>query len=166
MSIVILPATPCDYPAIHRLNEASTPHVSSLTPTELAELAAMCFDVSLVRDDQGLLAFLMLMQPGQAYVSVNYRWFSERHANFIYVDRIAVAERAKGKGIGRALYAHAERLTRALAPVLTCEVNLDPPNPDSLAFHRRLGFIEVGQQYSEGGKKKVMLLVKQITPET
>ncbi len=160
MGIEIVAATPADYAAIHRLNEASTPHVSSITPEELAALAAMCFDFSLVRDDEGVVAFLMLMRPGQPYQSLNYLWFSEHYRDFVYVDRIAVAERAKGKGIGRALYQHAERISRSLAPVLTCEVNLDPPNPDSLEFHRRMGFVEVGRQKTEGGTKTVSLLVK------
>jgi predicted GNAT superfamily acetyltransferase len=162
MSIAILSATPSDYPAIHQLNEASTPEVSSLTLEKLSELAVMCFDFSLVRDDQGLLAFLMLMLPGQPYRSENYCWFSERYPVFVYVDRIVVTERAKGKGIGRALYAHAERLARELAPVLACEINLDPPNPESMTFHRKLGFVEVGQQNTEQGKKRVSLQIKQL----
>ena len=162
MSIAILSATPADYPAIHQLNEVSTPHVSSLTLEELSELAAMCCDFKLVRDEQGPLAFLMLMLPGQAYDSDNYRWFSEHYPDFVYIDRIAVAERAKGKGIGRALYAYAEERARTVAPILTCEVNLDPPNPGSMAFHRKLGFVEVGQQNTEQDKKRVSLQVKQL----
>ena len=35
-------------------------------------------------------------------------------------------------------------------PVLTLEVNLDPPNEPSLAFHARRGFVEVGQRDSGG----------------
>jgi predicted GNAT superfamily acetyltransferase len=41
---------------------------------------------------------------------------------------------------------------------VTCEVNLDPPNPRSLAFHERLGFREVGRQATKGGAFTVVLL--------
>ncbi|MHB1091087.1 MAG: hypothetical protein ACYC06_04325 [Ilumatobacteraceae bacterium] len=45
--------------------------------------------------------------------------------------------------------------------LLTCEVNLQPPNPDSLRFHQRLGFGEVGQQESKPGLI-VSLLAKRL----
>ena len=41
---------------------------------------------------------------------------------------------------------------------ITCEVNTRPANPDSMAFHERLGFREVGRQQTEGGAKEVALL--------
>jgi hypothetical protein len=44
------------------------------------------------------------------------------------------------------------------APVVTAEVNMEPPNPGSLAFHHRLGFREVGQQDTYGGSVRVSLL--------
>jgi hypothetical protein len=111
--------------------------------------------------DGELAGFLMALQPGQAYQSENYRWFSEHYEKFVYVDRIAVSPNYKGRGIGRALYADVQSFaTKAAAPILTCEVNLIPANPDSMAFHMKLGFAEVGQQNTEGGSKRVSLLVK------
>jgi len=35
---------------------------------------------------------------------------------------------------------------------LTCEVNLDPPNPTSLAFHERQGFVSVGGLPTHDGR--------------
>ena len=41
---------------------------------------------------------------------------------------------------------------------VTCEVNLQPPNPRSLSFHERLGFREVGRQSTKGGAFTVILM--------
>jgi hypothetical protein len=43
------------------------------------------------------------------------------------------------------------------APLLTCEVNLNPPNLGSIRFHNRIGFREVGQQDSKPGLTVSML---------
>jgi predicted GNAT superfamily acetyltransferase len=40
------------------------------------------------------------------------------------------------------------------------EVNLDPPNEPSLAFHRRRGFVEVGQDTATG--HRVSLMTKEL----
>ena len=99
------------------------------------------------------------MDPGVDYDSENYRWFSERGGSFVYVDRIVVADGQRGGGIGRALYdavfARAVEFGRA---EVTCEVNVRPDNPESLAFHARLGFVQVGEQETKGGAYRVALL--------
>ena len=45
---------------------------------------------------------------------------------------------------------------------LTCEFDLDPPNPASVAFHKRQVFCEVGTQWLHDGKKKVSLQARTI----
>jgi predicted GNAT superfamily acetyltransferase len=44
--------------------------------------------------------------------------------------------------------------------LLTCEVNLNPPNHGSIRFHQRIGFSEVGQQESKPGLTVSMLAKK------
>ena len=39
--------------------------------------------------------------------------------------------------------------------MIACEVNEDPPNPASDAFHAALGFTVAGQARIHGGKKSV-----------
>jgi hypothetical protein len=152
-----------DFDAIHAINQNAVPDVSSITLDELAALAKQCCYFGVADVDGEVAGFLMALRPGQIYQSMNYRWFSERHENFVYIDRIAVALAYKGRGIGRALYADVESLAVTTAPILTCEVNVVPPNADSMAFHKKLGFAEVGQQDTEGGTKRVSLMVKTLT---
>ena len=165
MDIVLRPATAADFAAVHAINEGAAPAVSNITMPELRDLATMCCDFSVVTADGQLAGFMMAMQQGQPYESMNYRWFAEHYEQFVYVDRIAVSPAFKGLGIGRSLYANIEHFTRKVAPVLTCEVNLKPRNDESLAFHAKLGFREVGQQGTEDGKW-VSLLVKELSPSS
>ena len=96
-----------------------------------------------------------------AYRSDNYRWFSERYEHFIYVDRVVVAPNEWGMGIGRALYTEfVSAVDRH--PVLCAEVNLLPRNDRSLAFHEAFGFVPVGEQDTEGGSKRVQMLVLEL----
>ncbi len=42
--------------------------------------------------------------------------------------------------------------------IMTCEVNLRPPNESSMRFHERYGFEQIGSQATEGGAKEVALM--------
>lgn len=148
-----------DLPALAALNDAAVPAVNALGPDGLAAHAPRCA-VALVADDgAGPVGFLLALAPGVDYASENYRWFSAHRPGSMYVDRVVVAPAAHGRGLGRALYAATAQhaVERGLAEV-TCEVNLEPPNPASLAFHRRLGFEQVGTQWTTGGTVEVVLL--------
>jgi predicted GNAT superfamily acetyltransferase len=45
---------------------------------------------------------------------------------------------------------------------IVCEVNLDPPNPASDAFHAALGFAEVGTAVIDNGDKTVRYLSRRL----
>ena len=152
-------AEKADYAPVLAMNEGALPHVSSLTEAGFAALVGQCFYFSVASVDGVVAGSLMALLPGEDYRSLNYRWFSERYASFVYIDRIVVGPQFSGMGIGRALYADVERAARGVAPILTCEVNLEPPNPGSVAFHGKLGFAEVGQLVADEGKL-VSLMVK------
>ena len=96
------------------------------------------------------------------YFSENYRWFAARYEEFVYVDRVVVAEERRGSGVGRAFYEDIIEFSFSRAPVLLCEVNVKPRNDRSLRFHERFGFAEVGQLDTEGGSKRVSLLARPI----
>lgn len=160
------PVTPDDVPALAALNDAAVPAVNALGTGGLAAHLPDC-DLALVvpGDDGAPVAFLLAVAPGSAYASANYRWFSDHRPGSLYVDRIVVAPHAHGRGLGRLLHDAALDRARALGlGEVTCEVNLDPPNPGSLAFHRRLGFTPVGEQTTTGGTVRVALLARAVRP--
>ena len=114
---------------------------------------------------------MIVIAPGADYDSPNYRFFesgadgdSVDGAGFRYVDRIIVATAAHRRGVGRLLYgAVFDHAAQAGAPRVTCEVNVDPPNPVSLAFHSSLGFAEVGRQSNYGGEVTVAFMSAPVT---
>ena len=101
---------------------------------------------------------MLALRPGLDYWSLNYRWFAERGDDFLYLDRIVVAERARGIGVGRAMYDDIDRFAGTMWRRITLEVNLLPPNPGSLAFHERMGFRRIGVREDDSGTKAVALM--------
>jgi predicted GNAT superfamily acetyltransferase len=151
-----------DAPQITGLNNAAVPAVPEMTEEDLDALREMA-DVALAVIDeerpQQVLGFVLAMHPGSPYDSENYRWFEERGGNGLYVDRIVVDGAVRGRGLGQVLYASVFGAAEAEGrSEVTCEVNVEPPNPGSLAFHSRLGFAEVGRQATKGGTVVVALL--------
>lgn len=149
-----------DEAAILALNNEHAAELSWLEAERLSFLLGEAFYARRIGD---LEAFIMTFDQDANYDSLNFVWFRERYISFIYVDRVVVAAHARGRGHARRLYRdlfdHARSAGHAL---VTCEVNTDPPNPASDAFHAALGFAEVGDAVIHGGKKAVRYYVRQI----
>lgn len=141
-----------DLPVVHAINQAEVPAVGSETQDDLGHIAAASI-IALVAEHDGTVGgFCLVLAPGAPYDSGNYLWFSERYADFVYLDRIAIAPAFQRRGLGRAMYAEVERLAadrRPGASHFTLEVNVRPRNDTSLAFHDALGFVEVGRRETE-----------------
>jgi predicted GNAT superfamily acetyltransferase len=153
---------PNDLPTLLRMNNGAIPAVNIVNADELLDLVSMAHAAVVVVDEAEPvtpLGLVITITPGNDYDSENYRWFEQRGGEFLYVDRIVVAEGMRGRGLGQILYERvfAEAELAGLTEV-TCEVNLDPPNPGSLAFHDRLGFVQIGEQLTKGGSVRVALL--------
>lgn len=142
-----------DLAVVLALNNDAVPAVNPHDDASFAELVAIA-DRSWVADDAGAVAgFLVTFAPGAPYESANYRWLSDRHDEFRYVDRIVVAETHRGQGVAAALYDTLAHHARAVgAPCLLCEVNVEPPNPGSLAFHAAVGWEPIGELQHAPGK--------------
>ncbi|MEO8780167.1 MAG: GNAT family N-acetyltransferase [Rhodanobacter sp.] len=146
-------ATPADFPAILALNEAFVAVLSPLDGARLAQLHAQAALHRVIAQDGRIEAFLLAFREGADYDGANYRWFAQRHARFLYVDRIVVAGGGQAQGAGSALYRDVRALaSRDAVPLITCEFDIDPPNPASAHFHASQGFREVGRRQLEGGK--------------
>ena len=145
----------------HALNTACLPAVSDLAEDTLWRLIEVCAAVRVAQDEDGTpLGLVMLMRPGLRYASQNYQWFCARYDDFLYVDRIMVEAAGRGRGVGQAIYEDVFALGDSMPGVnaIACEVNLKPMNAGSVKFHSALGFVSVGEQATEGGKKRVSLM--------
>lgn len=156
---MIRPAGPGDFAAILALNAAWVHFTSPLDEAALGDLHAQAAYHRVAEVDGRVAGFLLAVGPGEAYESPNYRWFAVRSDDFLYIDRVVVAGGHQGTGVGRALYEDVTTWARRHGfGRLVCEVNVEPPNPGSDAFHRRFGFVEVGTQWVANGTKRVSLL--------
>ncbi|GGY13664.1 GNAT family acetyltransferase [Rhodanobacter panaciterrae] len=157
-------ATPADFPAILALNETFVRVLSPLDGERLARLHAQAALHRVIEQDGRIEAFLLVFREGADYDSPNYRWFVQRHERFLYVDRIVVAADTQARGAGSQLYRDVYALAlRDGVPLITCEFDIEPPNPASERFHARLGFREIGRQQLDGGRKTVSLQALDIT---
>jgi predicted GNAT superfamily acetyltransferase len=160
--MVLSDITAADLPEVLELNESSLPHVSSVSLQEMRWFRNHAEYFRVVRSDNRLAGFLIGLRPGLAYNSPNYRWFVEHYADFGYIDRVAVARTARRLGVASLLYEDFARTLAGKVNVMTCEVNIRPPNESSMHYHERWGFETVATQETEGGSKEVALMEKRL----
>jgi predicted GNAT superfamily acetyltransferase len=157
--IVLRDMTAAELKLILEINEANVPAVGSATVAHLRHLHAESAIALVTEVDGEVAGFCIVFGPGADYESVNYRWFMEHRPTSMYLDRVAFDGRFHGRGLGTEMYAEVDGRIREDHPDstgLSLEVNIDPPNDPSLAFHRKLGFTEVGRQMSKGIKVSLM----------
>jgi len=160
--LLVRDATPADLAAVLAMNNAATPNVNALTETEWAWLVAHASYNRVAVDAEGLAGFILCVPAGLDYWSLNYAWFTARLADFLYLDRVVVAERARNRGVGTALYADLHATVAGRWPCVTLEVNLRPPNPGSQRFHERLGYQPMGVRESEDGAYAVQMYARDV----
>ncbi len=148
--------------AVLTLNQTEVPHVGSVDLDKMKWFAANAAYFRTVVVDKRLAAYLIGMRPGTSYESLNYRWFCDRYEDFAYVDRIAVANFARRYGLASKLYDDFARSVPKSVGIMTCEVNLKPPNETSMRFHEKLGFRQVGSLAYNDGEKEVAMLLKDL----
>jgi len=162
-SIVLRDAAPADFARIVALNDESVHFTSPMDAARLAQLHAQAAYHRVTTVDGEIQAFLLALRERADYDSPNYQWFERAFDRFLYIDRIVVGAGARGLGLGIQLYADLfEFAAESGTTRVTCEFDLDPPNPVSERFHRRHGFREVGRQWLGGGKKQVSLQVREL----
>ena len=157
------PVTTSDVAALSALNNTAYPAVPMTSAEEMLDLVQLSSWGRVAFDADHLLGFVLCVSPGQAYESENYRYFETHYASHFYIDRIVIDSTARGRGVGSMLYREvfAQAETSGFEYV-TCEVNLDPPNPLSAQFHSKMGFEQVGSQQTKGGSVTVSLLAASV----
>ncbi|MEP6665242.1 MAG: GNAT family N-acetyltransferase [Nocardioidaceae bacterium] len=152
----IRPFSDRDVEAVLALNEESVWALSPLDEPGLTLLRdeAACTLVSELGDE--VAGFAVAYAPRASYGSINYAWHSERFDDFLYLDRIAVSKAHRRQGIATGLYDEIEQRASPHSRMV-CEVNYDPPNLESLAFHTHRGYREIGHLLQLNGHVTVML---------
>jgi predicted GNAT superfamily acetyltransferase len=112
--------------------------------------------------DGNMAGFLIGFGSGSDHDSSNFAWFQERHPRFFYIDRIVVASRRRGGGVGRAFYADVQSYAELRYPQLACEVFLDHGADAALLFHGSFGFREVGQNTMKNVDVRACMLLKEL----
>ena len=158
IDFVIRNHTERDVERILELNESLVHFLSPLDREKLHHLIDQSEMMKVVEVNGRVEAFVLTFSEGKDYDSVNYLWFANKYDRFLYVDRIVVDETMHGKGIGKQLYQFVFDYAKDKGfSRVTAEIDIEPPNPGSLIFHKKFGFEEVGRQSVAGGKKIVSL---------
>ncbi len=130
-----------DAPVLQRVLACNQADVAYTSPLALGDLRALIDQSLLALAEPGSGSFLIALAPGADYQSTNYRWFAQHLRAFAYIDRVVVAADQRGQGLARRFYQALEERARAEGLLhLAAEVNSQPDNPGSHAFHTALGF--------------------------
>ena len=148
MTGVLRPMTAADHHDVLELNERHVELLSPLDETRLTALLAVAENASVIDADGAFAGFVITFAAGSAYDGENFSWFSEHYDDFCYLDRVVIHEDFRRRGLASLVYDEME--SSCGRPLFALEVNLDPPNVASLAFHRARGYTEVGQRHSGG----------------
>ena len=149
-----------DVDHVLQLNADHVELLSPLDSTRLEQLRAWATRADVVVCDGQVAGFVLVFAAGCDYDSDNYRWFSGRFERFHYLDRIVVDDRFRRRGLASAVYDEVESAATG-SDRLTLEVNVDPPNHPSLAFHDGRGYRRLGRLGPPG--HRVALLAKELS---
>lgn len=159
MSIVVRDVREHELDSVLALNNAAGSAILPLDASRLSHFFKAAEYFRVAERDGSMVGFLIGLGSNSGHDSSNYRWFCQRYPDFFYIDRIVVASRRRGGGVGRAFYADAQSYAELRYPHMACEVLLDEMHDPALLFHGSFGFREVGQHVMpETGLRASMLM--------
>ena len=160
MSIAIRDVREHELDSVLALNNAAGPAILPLDAAKLRQLFESAEYFRVAERDNTLAGFLIGFGSALPHDSTNFAWFGQRYPDFFYIDRVVVASRRRGGGVGRALYADVQSYAELRYPQLACEVFLQTGTDHALLFHGSFGFREVGQHVMPGHGLRAAMLMK------
>jgi predicted GNAT superfamily acetyltransferase len=155
---VVRPFEERDVDDVLELNELEVEKLAPMDEAKLREIHALADRFDVIELDGSFVGFVITVRPGSGYWSDNYQWYVDKYGDrFYYLDRVVMHERARGRGLGSQVYDALEERARPYGR-LALEVNVEPPNEPSLAFHRSRGYEPVGEIADDDGHRRVMLV--------
>jgi len=162
MSIVIRDVREHELDSVLALNNNAGLAILPLDAARLQRFHQQAGYFRVAERDGNLAGFLVGFGSDADHDSSNFSWFRERYPEFFYIDRIVVASRRRGGGVGRAFYADVQSYAELRHPQLACEVFLDHGADPALLFHGSFGFKEVGQNLMPGPGVRASMLMKEL----
>ena len=166
MSIAIRDVREHELDSVLALNNAAGPAILPLDASRLHRFFDTAEYFRIAERDDAIAGFLVGFGSASAHDSDNYAWFGRHYPHFFYIDRIVVASRRRGGGVGRALYADVQSYAEPRYPQLACEVFLgihaNQAADPALLFHGSFGFREVGQHVMPDPPIRASMLMKEL----
>ncbi|MEQ9618354.1 MAG: GNAT family N-acetyltransferase [Deltaproteobacteria bacterium] len=151
-----------DRDSIFNINRSALKGVSEMDSKYYDLLVAESAIFRVIEVNEETVGYVCALTREAAYYGEEFLWF-QKHitGNFLYIDQVAISKPFRYKGLGKRLYSDLEELSRQInITTLVCEVNYEPFNVESQAFHHQLGFIEIDRISTRG--IVVSLLVKKL----
>ena len=161
MIIQIRGVTSDNFPEILKLNQHAVPQVSPVGMDALRWFEQKAAYFRVADADGNLAGLLIAVAHDSGYPSKYFNWFCDRYNRFLYIDRVIVAEWARGKRVAWRLFEDVERFASEHSYPLASDVYSHPPNEISLPFHNKYGFQRVGTQRIDNGAKEVTKFLKE-----
>ena len=153
-----------DRAAVLQINSDSLPGVRAIDAEEFERLMALPNRHLAIETEQNVVVgYAFAFTSSTAYDGDEFQEFRRKYPMpFTYIDQVAVQSKMRRMRLGIALYGAIEDEARNGGMyALCCEVNLAPPNPESMAFHQRSGFSISGELNTADGRT-VVLMVKNL----
>ena len=162
MNCNIKKAKESDLDFVLSLNQSSLSAVSYSNLEQMKYFLDISSYFKILRIENDPVGFLIGLMPGKDYESENYLWVNNKYRSFIYIDRVIIDVKNRNMGLGYFFYNDLVKSFQGKVENIICEVNVKPYNSQSLYFHRKYGFKEIGQKDTENGTKRVAYLIYKI----
>ncbi|MGH8165179.1 MAG: GNAT family N-acetyltransferase, partial [Rhodanobacteraceae bacterium] len=160
MSVDLHDVSEQDLDAVLALNNAAGAAILRLDAAQLRFFFDTADYFRIAEIDGRIAGFLVALREHAGHASSNFRWFREHYEHFVYIDRVAIGKDSRGHGLGRLFYSDVQSYAEVRAPLLACEVFLEPRDDVAVLFHGTRGFHEVGEQVMPECGRRVCLLAK------